>query len=242
MKVIRYIYSAYAILVFFILMLVFGLLILVPSFFPPKGIKISFGFIRLWTLVWSKLVGIRFVSHGLEHIAVSQPYIYIFNHRSFLDAPAIPMSIPQEIKALGKKEIRNIPVFGWVISQYAVWVDRKNLRSREASLGRLIQFLQAGYSIVVSPEGTRNDTKEALLPFYSGAFRLSIETQTPILPMAIINAAQLMPKGKLSLWPGTVDIYFSAPIFPPVSMGEEVVLALKAKCFNRLEAMILTHE
>jgi len=152
------------------------------------------------------------------------------------------MSIPQEIKALGKKEIQNIPVFGWVISQYAVWVDRKNIRSREASLGRLVQFLQAGYSIVVSPEGTRNYTKEALLPFYNGAFRLSIETQTPIMPMVIINADKLMPKGKLSLWPGTVDIYFSAPIFPTIQAGEEAIIALKAKCFNRLEAMILTHE
>ncbi|WP_158857257.1 lysophospholipid acyltransferase family protein [Lunatibacter salilacus] len=242
MKVFRIIYSVYAILVFFILMLGFGLFILVPSFFPPKGIKLSYRVIRLWARMWSMLVGIKFRCHGLEHVSLEQPYIYIFNHRSFLDAPAIPMSIPQEIKALGKKEIRNIPLFGWVISQYAVWVDRKNIRSREASLGRLVQFLQAGYSIVVAPEGTRNDTKEALLPFYNGAFRLAIETQTPVMCMAIINAAQIMPKKKLSLWPGTVDIYFSAPILPPANMGEEAVLNFKERCFNRLEAMILTHE
>jgi 1-acyl-sn-glycerol-3-phosphate acyltransferase len=51
-----------------------------------------------------------------------------------------------------------------------------------------------------------------------------------------------MPKGKLSLWPGTVDIYFSAAITPPAASSEEAVLALKEKCFNRLDAMILTHE
>jgi len=242
MKVFRFVYSVYAILVFFLLMFGLGLFIFVPSFFPPKGIRFSYRVIRLWASLWSLLVGIRFRAHGLEHINVDQPYIYVFNHRSYLDAPAIPMSIPQEVKALGKKEIKRIPVFGWVVSQYAVWVDRKDIRSREVSLGRLIGVLKAGYSIVVAPEGTRNDTKDALLPFYNGAFRLAIETQTPVMCLAIINSAQIMPKGKLSLWPGTVHCYFSAPLFPPADSGENAINGFKEKCFNRLEAMILTHE
>lgn len=223
-------------------MILFGLFILIPSFFPPRGIKVSFFFIRLWAKCWSFLVGIRYRVHGQEHIDINRSYIFIFNHRSFLDAPVIPMSIPQEIKALGKKELKKIPLFGWVISQYAIWVDRNNPASRERSLSKLIGYLQDGHSIVVAPEGTRNDTEEALLPFYNGAFRLSIETQTPILPMAVIGSSKVMPKGSLMMWPGTVDIYFSAPILPPGKQTIDAIEGLKGKCFNRLEAMILTHE
>lgn len=242
MKLFRIIYSVYAIAVFNILMVLLGLFILIPSFFPPKGMRISFYFIRLWAKCWSFCAGIRFQVEGLEHIDRTQAYIYTFNHRSFLDAPVIPMSIPQEVRALGKKELKKIPLFGWVISQYAVWVDRKNPESREKSIRKLIDFLNKGHSIVVAPEGTRNDSDQALLPFFSGAFRLSIETQTPLLPMAIIGSDKVMPKGSLLMWPGTVRIYFSAPIFPPSGLHAGNIEALKEKCFNRLEAMILTHE
>ncbi|MCC5936177.1 MAG: 1-acyl-sn-glycerol-3-phosphate acyltransferase [Lunatimonas sp.] len=242
MKFIRLIYSVYAILVFNILMVAMGLFILIPSLFPPKGIRVSFFFIRLWAKWWSFLVGIRFQVEGMEHIDRSLAYIYTFNHRSFLDAPVIPMSIPQEIRALGKKELKKIPLFGWVISPYAVWVDRKNPESREKSIQKLNQFLSEGHSIVVAPEGTRNDSDQTLLPFFNGAFRLSIETQTPLLPMAIIGSEKVMPKGSLWMWPGTVRIYFSAPIFPPRDLRAADIETLKEKCFNRLEAMILTHE
>ncbi|WP_209332558.1 lysophospholipid acyltransferase family protein [Lunatimonas salinarum] len=242
MKFIRVVYSIYAILVFNILMVALGVFILVPSFFPPKGVRLSFFFIRLWARWWALLVGIRFQVEGTEHIEADQAYIYTFNHRSFLDAPVIPMAIPQEIRALGKKELKKIPLFGWVISQFAVWVDRKSPESREKSIQKLMQFLSEGHSIVVAPEGTRNDSDRPLLPFFNGAFRLAIETQTPLLPMAVIGSEKVMPKGSLLMWPGTVRIYFSAPILPPTNLHKENIAALKEKCFNRLEAMILTHE
>ncbi|EON79048.1 1-acyl-sn-glycerol-3-phosphate acyltransferase [Lunatimonas lonarensis] len=242
MVIFRFFYSVYAILVFNLLMVLLGPLILVPSFFPPGGTRVSFFVIRKWAVIWSYLAGIRYEVKGIEHIDADQPYIYTFNHRSFLDAPVIPMSIPQEVRALGKKELRRIPLFGWIISQFAVWVDRKNPDSREKSIQKLIRFLTKGHSIVVAPEGTRNDSADPLLPFYNGAFRLSIETQTPLLPMAIIGSEKVMPKGSLLMWPGTVQVYFSAPIYPPKELTPHSIETLKAKCYNRLEAMILTHE
>lgn len=242
MKIIRWIYSLYTAVLFILLMLFFGLFIVVPLLVSPRGGKVSFVFIRLWAGIWSFLVGIRYEIHGKEHIDPKQAYIYIFNHRSFIDAPIIPMAIHQEVRAIGKKELSKIPVFGFVVSRVAIWVDRKDTASRKASVDRLMQILHRGISIVVAPEGTRNDTGQTLLPFEKGAFRIAVETGTPIMPMAVIGADHIMKRGSMLLRPGKVHIYFSAAIDPRPFTGEDGFLKLADKCYNRLEAMILTHE
>lgn len=242
MKIIKSIYTIYAVLLFVILMLVFGLFIVLPLLVSTRGGKISFFFLRVWATFWLFLIGIRLRTFGTEHIDPKKAYIYIFNHRSFLDAPLIPMAIKQELRGLGKKELSKIPIFGLIISRVAVWVDRKDSQSRKASLAKMQEILKRGISIIVAPEGTRNNTDEALLPFQKGAFRLAIDTQTPILPMAVIGADKLLPKGSLLLRPGVIEIYFSAPIHPSSMKTENPVEQLSEKCYSRLEAMILTHE
>jgi 1-acyl-sn-glycerol-3-phosphate acyltransferase len=240
-KLFQWIYTLYSALLFVGLMLVFGLFVLIPLLFSQRGDKISFIFIRLWAGIWAGLSGIRFTVHGLENIDRYTSYIYIFNHRSFIDAPLMPMVIPQEVRAIGKKELSKIPIFGTVVGRLAVWVDRSNAESRKESLEKLVKFLNQGSSVVVAPEGTRNNTTETLLPFQKGAFRLSIETGIPILPMAVIGADQIMKRGSFLLSPGKVNVYFSAPILPP-SASEEAVSNFSEKCRNRLEAMILAHQ
>lgn len=241
MKIFKALYTLYAVFLFIALMLIFGLFIVIPLILSPKGGKISFIFIRLWAGIWSFLCGIRYEIHGKEFIELSKPYIYIFNHRSFLDAPIIPMSIPQEVRAIGKKELSKIPVFGAVVGKLAIWVDRSNPESRRESLEKLMKILNSGISVVVAPEGTRNDTGDTLLPFQKGAFRLSIETRIPILPMAVIGADKIMKRGSLLLSPGKVRIYFSSPMKPPLA-SETAFNEFAEKGRSRLEAMILTHE
>jgi 1-acyl-sn-glycerol-3-phosphate acyltransferase len=240
-KFFQWIYTIYSVLLFFVLMLIFSLFILIPLLISKRGDKIAFVFIRIWAGIWSFLSGVRYEFHGLDHIDPSKPYIYIFNHRSFVDAPVIPLAIPQEVRSIGKKELSKIPVFGTVVGRLAVWVDRSSAESRRISVEKLVQFLNQGKSIVVAPEGTRNNSSEPLLPFQKGAFRLAVETQTPILPMAIIGADKIMRKGSLLLSPGKVNVYFSSPLTPP-SPSETALHEFSEKCKNRLEAMILTHE
>lgn len=223
-------------------MLVLGLFVVIPLIVSPKAGKISFFFIRLWAKIWSFLSGIRYEIHGKEHVQPNQPYIYIFNHRSFIDAPVIPIAIPQEIRAIGKKELSKVPFFGFVVSRVAVWVDRKDAASRKASVERLLKILKNGISIVVAPEGTRNDSEQTLLPFQRGAFRISVETGIPILPMAVIGADKIMKRGSILLKPGKVKVYFSASIDPTPFQKNVDYEGLSDKCYNRLEAMILTHE
>lgn len=240
-KIFQWIYTIYSVLLFVVLMLVFSLLILIPLLISERGDRASFFFIRLWAGIWSFLSGVRYEVHGLENIDRSKPYIYIFNHRSFVDAPVIPLMIPQEVRSIGKKELSKIPVFGTVVGMLAVWVDRSDAESRRISIEKLIRFLNQGISIVVAPEGTRNNSAETLLPFQKGAFRLAVETQIPILPMAVIGADKIMSRGSLLLAPGKVRVYFSGAITPPLP-SETAVNELAERCRNRLEAMIVAHE
>jgi 1-acyl-sn-glycerol-3-phosphate acyltransferase len=240
-KLLQWIYTAYSALIFASLMIILGLFIVIPLLISNHGDKISFVFIRIWAKTWAFLSGIRFEIHGQELIKKNTPYIFIFNHRSFIDAPILPIAIPQELRALGKKEISKIPIFSWVVGRLAVWVDRSSIESRKASLDKMIKIAKGGFSVVVAPEGTRNDTSETLLPFQKGAFRLSIETGIPILPMAVIGADQIMRRGSILLSPGKVKIYFSESLTPPVP-SETAVDEFTGKCKNRLEAMVLAHE
>jgi len=241
MKILQTLYTVYALLFFWILMILFAPFIFFPIVLFKKGGSATFFFIRGWARTWCFLIGLKFRIHGLEYIDKNTPYIFIFNHSSYLDAPAIPMAIHREIKALGKKELASIPIFGFLISHVAVWVDRKDPESKKRSVQKLKSVLSDGTSIVVAPEGTRNESGQALLPFQNGAFKLATETGLSIMPMAIIGAGKLMNKKSLLIKPGTIHIYFSKPIPPSGSSIEEIAL-LKDKAYNRLEAMILTHE
>ncbi|MGY6521974.1 MAG: lysophospholipid acyltransferase family protein [Mongoliitalea sp.] len=242
MKVIQWIYTIYAALIFISLMMLLGLFVLIPLLISPKGGKISFFFIRFWAKTWSFLSGIRYQIEGREHIQPHTPYIYIFNHRSFIDAPVIPIAIPQEIRAIGKKELSKVPFFGLFLSRVAVWVDRKSPESRKKSVQKLLEILQNGISVVVAPEGTRNNSDQTLLPFQKGAFRISVDTGISILPMAVIGSDKIMKRGSILLKPGVVRIYFSAPIDPKPYQPSNDYNGLMEKSYNRLEAMILTHE
>ncbi len=239
MKIIHVLFTVYSIVLFFVLLLILGIFIVIPVSISPAGGNISFLFIRIWARIWSFGSGIRYEFHGRETIDRTQPYIYIFNHRSFLDAAIIPLAIPQQVRALGKKELSEIPFFGWVVGKVAIWVDRTDAASRRKSIDRLVTFLHQGISAVVAPEGTRNDSDAPLLPFKLGAFRLAIETGIPIVPIAFIGANKIMKKGSLLISPGKVKIYYSKPIMPTKAVSVE---DLAEKCRSRLEAMILTHD
>jgi 1-acyl-sn-glycerol-3-phosphate acyltransferase len=238
MKILWWLYTIYSAFIFVVIMLVLGPFIVIPLTLSPKGGKVSFVFIRLWALIWSFLVGIKYKVHGREFLNRSQPYIYIFNHRSFIDAPVIPIAIRQEVRAIGKKELSKIPIFGFIVSRFAVWVDRKDAQSRKVSVDKLKKILETGVSIVVAPEGTRNDSNQPLLPFQKGAFRIALETGIPIMPMAIVGADSIMKRGSLLMKPGTISIIFGTPILPEGPYCESGYTSLAENSFRQLTAIL----
>lgn len=158
--------------------------------------------------------GIWFIGHNKKSVDAKKSYIFVINHTSLLDACAIPIAIPASLVGLGKKELSKIPIFGWVTSKWAVWVDRSSPESRREGSRKMKELLKGGTSVLIAPEGTRNNTEETLLPFRHGPFRLAIESNINIIPVVIHKASKLMRRGSLLLKPGVVHSY----ILPEVSV------------------------
>ena len=211
--------------------------IVIPILISEKFGGIGFTATRIWTLFFATPSFIFFKTHNKEVIDKKQSYIFLINHTSFMDAPAIAMATPIQLRALGKKELSQIPVFGFITSRIAVWVDRSNPESRKRSLEKLVKTLDNGISILVAPEGTRNDSGQPLLPFFSGPFRLAIETGIPILPLIIHDARKVMPKGQLGVRPGTIHNYFLPPI-ETTDFEEEDLEQLKEKVFQVMKSKV----
>ncbi len=181
--------------------------------------------------------GIWFTGHNKKLVDTKKSHIFVINHTSFLDACAIPIAIPSTLVGLGKKELSKIPIFGWVTSRFAIWIDRSNPESRKEGSKKMKALLKGGTSVLVAPEGTRNNTDEVLLPFRYGPFRLAIESQIPITPVVIHNAAKLMKRGSLLLKPGVVHSY----ILPEVSvegMTEDHLESLTQNVFKMMKNKI----
>lgn len=213
--------------------------ILLPFMLGPRFGSIGYFFLYLWSWIFSQLTFIRYKFYGRENFKKGQSYIYVSNHTSFLDIPGVRMIIPGQFRPLAKKELKKIPVFGWIASAATVIVDRSSHESRKKSMDRLKTMLRQGISILIFAEGTQNRTKEILQPFHDGAFRIAIDTQQPILPMVVIGAGPLMPPSTLDLSPGLIRIY----------VGEEIdtsqypnVADLKQKTFDQMKELIIKNQ
>ncbi len=236
----RKIYTGWVVVVFLVFMILYLPGILLPFLFGEKHGNISYQFLKLWAWTFSKLNFIPYEIIGKENIHPNGSYIYTSNHTSPLDIPGMCLTVPTQIRPLAKKELAKLPIFGWIASNVCVFVDRSSNESRKKSMEHLKSVLSRKISILIYPEGTQNRSKELLQPFYDGAFRIAIETQTPILPMVIINAGNLMPPGKLSLKPGRIKIVIEKEI-PTTHLHLADVQQLKEQTFELMTRMIKMH-
>ena len=202
------IYAIWCGLMFTLWMILFGLPGIVPYFFGRKYGAISFFFFKLWCTAFSLTTGVIYKVKGKKNVSKKHAQIFVSNHSSFLDAPAIVIGSPRHYGPLGKRELLKIPILGTVFKNAAVLVDRRSDESRKESVQELRKTLDGGTSIFLFPEGTQNRTGDTMAPFYDGAFRIALETQQPLQPMVIINAGKLMPPNKFHIRPGVIHVYY----------------------------------
>lgn len=237
-RVVQKLYMLWVLIVFSVFMLLFLPGIILPFLFGSRAGWLGYWFIRLWAWVFSLLTFIRYDFYGQENFKPGRSYIYVSNHTSFLDLPGLRMLLPGQFRPLAKKELKKIPVFGWIAQAATVIVDRSSAESKRKSMERLKLFLQQGISILIFAEGTQNRTKEILQPFKDGAFRMAIDTKQPLLPMVIVGAGKLMPPGTVRLQPGRIKIVVGEAIETTGSTNANIQ-TLKQKTFEIMKNMIL---
>jgi len=199
----RFIYSIYALILFVAIMLLIFPFVMIASFFGIKGGHEIYKLCSLWSRLW--YAGIGMTHHEIYESPHdrNRQYIFVGNHISYMDIPPIVLAIHQPVRVLGKYEMVKIPVFGWIYRSAVILVDRRNAEQRAKSVRALKAAIAKGISIFLFPEGTFNESEKPLKDFYDGAFRIAIESQTPIKPILLIDTLERMHfKSVFSLSPG----------------------------------------
>ena len=169
--------------------------------------------LALWgAKTWLQLCGAKVKVTGAEHLDPACEYVFISNHRSYLDTAALFRYAGKRIGLVAKKELLKAPVLGQGMSFVnIIAIDSSNPERSRHSMEKARQVMENGYSFGVFAEGTRGMPGE-LLPFKKGAFHLAMQTDAPIVPVAIKNTDWMMGKKTGVAYAGTIEITLLPPI------------------------------
>lgn len=240
---IRIVYCIYAFLVFMALMIiVVPLVFFALPFGKIRGGNMIFNLCTWWADIWFFLIGIYHKNiHEVPH-DTSHQYIFVANHISYLDAPILVKTVRQHVRVLGKVEMSQIPIFGFIYKNAIVTVDRSDASKRAQSVRTLKSVIKRGISILMFPEGTFNETNKPLKDFYDGAFRIAIETQTAIKPVLFLDAYDRMHyMSILSLSPGVSRSIFLEEIKVEGLTLKDVQM-LKQKTYAVMEEALVRYK
>jgi len=203
--------------------IILGSLIIILGLFDFQG-KSSYRVSRLWSRIVLSTLGVKVVVKGFERLEQDRPYLFIANHRSYLDVPVLAEGLSAfQLRWIAKRSLAFIPFFGWALwSSKHILVNRASRSETMSILRQARDRLKNGISVVVFPEGTRS--RKDLLPFKRGAFLLALRAETPIVPVAIKGTERLLPRDGLKVNSGVVEIVLGAPVpFHKAAKSEEVL-------------------
>jgi len=202
----------------------------------PKRSYIMHTIYRNWMSCFFLFTGLRLCVKGKENFSPGQNYIVVYNHNSLIDVPVSVPFMPGANKTIAKVELARIPVFGLLYKRGSVLVDRKNEESRKMSYIKMKEVLDMGLHMCIYPEGTRNKTDQPLQRFHDGAFRLSLDSQKPILPAIIFNSKKVLPQKSFFFWPSKIQLHYLKPVSQKDFSSAE---QLKEAVFNMMKEYYL---
>ena len=161
---------------------------------------------------WLRLSGVKVKVVGREQLDPNQPYVFVANHWSYLDAAPLFAYTGRPMGMIGKKELLKAPILGYGMGFVnVIAIDRSNRERAAATIQEATRRLRSGISFGVCPEGTRAKPGE-MLPFKKGAFHMAAQAGASIAPIALKNSDVLMGKGTGEAWPGTIEMVFLPPV------------------------------
>ena len=213
--------------------LVFGLLAMAGCLVMPNGNPLVW-LARPWAAAILLASGVKVRVQGRERIPKG-PVLYVTNHQSHYDVPALVRALPGQYRIVAKKELFAIPVFGWALSLAGfIRIDRSNRESAIRSLDEAGRRMGRGQAVVVFAEGTRSGDGR-LLPFKKGGFVMALRSGHPIVPVTISGSRAVLPKGGRTVRPGVIDVVIGEPI-PTAGMRMEDRDDLMAATRRAIEA------
>ncbi len=233
------IWKIYAALVFVTMLLILYPLYLI--FLRKESTFIyAFNLLKVHTKLILILTGIFVSIENKHHLSALKSCVITPNHSSYLDILMLYNTMPNYFVFMGKHTLKTIPIFNIFFKQMNIAVNRKSIMSGKEALNRCASELQKEHSVVLFPEGTIPDDAPNLLKFKSGAFKLAIEQQVPVVPITFLTNYKRLQLGGLftgKAGPGIAKVIVHEPIIT-IGMTEEDLLPLQQNVFNIINNQI----
>jgi 1-acyl-sn-glycerol-3-phosphate acyltransferase len=191
--------------------IVMGTFSIIASLFDGSG-KSQHWLARIWGRMLLAVCFIRVRGEGLEKLDPHGSYVFVANHGSYMDIPAMLTVLPQQFRFFAKQGLYRIPFLGTHLKRAGhLPVDRTNVRSSLKSMSEGAQIVkQRGISVLLFPEGGRS--LEGLHEFKEGAAYIAIKAGVPAVPVALVGMRELLPMGSGHLRSGRAVLRIGDPI------------------------------
>ncbi len=201
-------------------------------------------FLRAGLHFMARITGTSLTLHGAEHLPpASQVCTFVSNHASYLDGFVLTALLPRRVAFVAKAELMNVwPARIPLRRIGAVFVERFDKQKGIDDARQVSQIAQAGRSPLFFAEGTLT-RMPGLLPFHMGAFVAAVETNTPVVPLAIRGTRSALRDGSWFPRRGVISVTVGAPIWPESLRAEadDNTWALSVRLRDQTRASILKH-
>jgi 1-acyl-sn-glycerol-3-phosphate acyltransferase len=215
---------------------VMGSLSLVASLFDRTG-NTQHRVARLWARILLAAGSIRVRAEGLEKIDPRASYVFVSNHTSFMDIPAILTCVPNQFRFFAKKSLFRIPFLGTHLHRAGhIPVDRSSPRASLKSMtagARMVE--ERGISVLLFPEGGR--APKGLREFKEGAAYIAIKAGVPVVPMAVFGMRALLPMGSIHIRSGCAVVRIGDPI-PTTGLDLDARVELNQRLYGQVAALL----
>jgi len=167
---------------------------------------------RMWGRALLRAGGVQLRIEGTEKIDPKQKYVFVANHSSYMDIPAVLASLPVEIRFYAKQGLFLVPFLGTHLKRAGhLPVARGDARASVKSMAlgaRLIQ--ERNVSMLLFPEGGRS--RGPMREFKEGAAYIAIKAGVPAVPLGIAGTRDVLPMGSNYVRGGPVVLKIGDPI------------------------------
>lgn len=171
------------------------------------------------------ILGIRTRVTGLEQLPqdAKAGAILLVKHQSAYETFLMPTIMPRPLAYVFKKELLQVPFFGWAIGRLdMIHIDRKQrLRAFHKLVQQGRELLSRGVWIIMFPEGTRTERGQTG-HYQAGGARLAIDSGVPVIPVAV-TSGRVWPRKAFVKRPGLVQVSIGPAIASTGRQSDELM-------------------
>ena len=159
------------------------------------------------------ITGTKVTLKGTENLPKDRSVLYIGNHKSFFDIIINYAYMPGLTGFVSKMEMNKVPSLRiWMRFVKCLFMDRDDIKQSLKIILKAIDYIKAGISIFIFPEGTRTKADDEFLPFKAGSFKIATKSGCDIIPVAINNSSAVFENQFPKMKKAHVIVEYGAPI------------------------------